>query len=280
MIIKNFKVQRAILRLVMYVLLTIAVISFLFPIYWLVITSFKNYREAFQQPPALFKWFDFSNYIEFFSLSNIPQLLMNSIIVAVSSVIIPLILGLFSSYALARSKLRGKEVIGIFLLASRFIPPISTLIPTYILFRQLGLYDTLLGLILLNCAMNIPYVVWMMRGFIEDVPVSLEESSWIDGCSRLQGFARIVVPMLHSGLGATSVLIFVFTWNEYMFAMNLTSSSAKTLPLAMMTYMGEAGIEWNMMATAGVVILLPVIILSILANRNLGSGLSFGAVKG
>lgn len=278
--IQNMRVHNALIKLVMYIVLTIAVMVFLFPIYWLIVTSFKTYREAFQQPPELFKWFNFDNYIEFFSQSNILQLLINSIVVAIVSVIIPLILGLFASYSLARSRIKGKEAVGIFLLASRFIPPISTLIPTYILFRKLGLYDALTGLILLNCAMNIPYVVWMMRGFINDVPISLEESAWIDGCSRLQGFFRIVVPLLHSGLGATSVLIFVFTWNEYMFAMNLTSSNAKTLPLAMMTYMGEAGIEWNMMATAGVVILLPVIVLSILANKNLGSGLSFGAVKG
>ncbi|ADK81211.1 carbohydrate ABC transporter permease [Sediminispirochaeta smaragdinae] len=272
--------RKTVSKIVVYILLALFAAIFLFPIYWAVVTSFKTYREAFTQPPKLITGIDLTNYIKFFSQNDLVQLLLNSVIVALCSVLIPLVLGLFAAYALDRSTLKGKEALGMFLLASRFIPPISTLIPTYILFRKFGLYDTLTGLILLNCAMNIPYVVWMMRGFIADIPESLEESAWIDGCGRLQAFFRIVLPMLKSGLGATGVLIFVFTWNEYMFAMNLSSSNAKTLPLAMMTYMGEAGIEWNMMATAGVIILLPAVILSIFANKNLGSGMTLGAVKG
>ena len=152
-----------------------------------------------------------------------------------------------------------------FLIASRFIPPASTLIPTYLMFRALNLYDTLTGLILLNVAMNIPYVVWMMRGFIRDVPLSLEESAWLDGASRIRTFFSIVLPLCKPGIAAT--------------AMNLTSTEAKTLPLAMMTYMGESGNEWQMMATAGIVILLPTIIFTVLTHRNLGSGMSFGSVK-
>lgn len=208
--------RKTVSKIVVYILLALFAAIFLFPIYWAVVTSFKTYREAFTQPPKLITGIDLTNYIKFFSQNDLVQLLLNSVIVALCSVLIPLVLGLFAAYALDRSTLKGKEALGMFLLASRFIPPISTLIPTYILFRKFGLYDTLTGLILLNCAMNIPYVVWMMRGFIADIPESLEESAWIDGCGRLQAFFRIVLPMLKSGLGATGVLIFVFTWNEYM----------------------------------------------------------------
>ena len=131
----------------------------------------------------------------------------------------------------------------------------------------------------MNVAMNIPYVVWMMRGFIRDVPLSLEESAWLDGASRIRTFFSIVLPLCKPGIAATAVLSFCFSWNEFMYAMNLTSTEAKTLPLAMMTYMGESGNEWQMMATAGIVILLPTIIFTVLTHRNLGSGMSFGSVK-
>lgn len=261
--------------------IAIAVTAFtLFPLYWTLITSFKTYREAFAQPPQFFAIPTLKNYLEFLQQNQILLYLRNSILISVVSVVAPLILGLFASYAVTRSRLPGKEGFAMFLLASRFIPPVSTLIPTYLLFRQFGLYDTLAGLILLNTAMNIPYVVYMMRGFIQDVPLAIEESAWLDGAGRLRTFFSIVLPMCRPGIAATAVLSFCFSWNEFMYAMNLTSRNAKTLPLAMMAYMGESGTEWQMMATAGIVILLPTVVFAILTHRNLGSGMSFGAVKG
>ena len=252
----------------------------MFPLYWTLIASFKTYREAFAQPPQFFAIPTLKNYLEFLQQNQILLYLRNSILISVVSVVVPLILGLFASYAVTRSRLPGKEGFAMFLLASRFIPPVSTLIPTYLLFRQFGLYDTLAGLILLNTAMNIPYVVYMMRGFIQDVPLAIEESAWLDGAGRLRTFFSIVLPMCRPGIAATAVLSFCFSWNEFMYAMNLTSRNAKTLPLAMMAYMGESGTEWQMMATAGIVILLPTVVFAILTHRNLGSGMSFGAVKG
>lgn len=267
-------------RIIIFALAVLASVVFLFPLYWTLITSLKTYKQAFQQPPQLIVAPNFTNYVKFFSQSDVLLLLKNSIVVTVVSVIIPLIVGVFASYALTRSTLRGREGFGLFLLASRFIPPISTVIPIYIIFRALGLYDTLQGLILLNCATNIPYVIWMMRGFIREVPVSIEESAWVDGCGRTRAFLKIVLPMCRSGIVATAVLIMVFSWNDYLYPMMMTSSKAKTLPLAMVAYMGEQGIEWNMMATAGIVILFPTIVFSILTHRKLGAGMSFGAVKG
>lgn len=271
--------QRRRIRAVCYFIAVAAAIAFIFPIYWTLITSFKTYAEAFVQPPKFFTKITFDNYVTFLQQNKILDYLWNSIVISVFSVVIPLGLGLFASYAVTRSSLPGKEGYSLFLLASRFIPPVSTLIPTYLIFRKFGLYDTLTGLILLNCATNIPYVIWMMRGFIKDVPLSIEESAWLDGASRLRTFFNIVLPVCMPGVAATAVLTFCFAWNEFLFAMNLTSRNAKTLPLAMMTYMGESGNEWHLMATAGIVILLPTIILTTLTHRNLGSGLSFGSVK-
>lgn len=266
-------------KIICYSIAIIAAVITIFPLYWTLITSFKTYKEAFSQPPQFFVAVTLKNYVAFVTQNNVLLYLKNSIIVSVFSVVVPLILGLFASYAVTRSSLPGKEGYSLFLIASRFIPPASTLIPTYLIFRKLGLFDTLTGLILLNAAMNIPYVVWMMRGFIRDVPMSIEESAWLDGASRIRTFFSIVLPMCKPGIAATAVLSFCFSWNEFMYAMNLTSTNAKTLPLAMMTYMGESGNEWQMMATAGIVILLPTILFTVLTHRNLGSGMSFGSVK-
>lgn len=266
-------------KIICYSIAIIAAVITIFPLYWTLITSFKTYKEAFSQPPQFFVAVTLKNYVAFVTQNNVLLYLKNSIIISVFSVVVPLILGLFASYAVTRSSLPGKEGYSLFLIASRFIPPASTLIPTYLIFRKLGLFDTLTGLILLNAAMNIPYVVWMMRGFIRDVPMSIEESAWLDGASRIRTFFSIVLPMCKPGIAATAVLSFCFSWNEFMYAMNLTSTNAKTLPLAMMTYMGESGNEWQMMATAGIVILLPTILFTVLTHRNLGSGMSFGSVK-
>ena len=271
--------QKHSVSVVCYTIAGLAALITIFPLYWTLITSFKTYKEVFAQPPDFFTAVSLDNYIAFLKQNNVLLYLKNSIIISVFSVLIPLILGLFASYVITRSSIPGKEGFSMFLIASRFIPPASTLIPTYLMFRALNLYDTLTGLILLNVAMNIPYVVWMMRGFIRDVPLSLEESAWLDGASRIRTFFSIVLPLCKPGIAATAVLSFCFSWNEFMYAMNLTSTGAKTLPLAMMTYMGESGNEWQMMATAGIVILLPTIVFTVLTHRNLGSGMSFGSVK-
>ncbi|MDR1735969.1 MAG: carbohydrate ABC transporter permease [Oscillospiraceae bacterium] len=259
---------------------TLLAVLFLFPLYWTLITSFKTYKEAFASPPVLFKLPDLKNYISYLSQNNILSALINSVIITGSSMLISMTIGTFAAYSLARARIRGGEVMGLFLLASRFIPAVSTVIPTYFIFRSTGLYDTHIGLILINSATNIPYVVWMMRNFFHTVPVAIEESAWIEGCSRMRGFFRVVLPMVKSGITASCVLIIIFSWNEFLNAMMLTGIKAKTMPLTMSMYMGEMGIEWQMMATAGMVIILPSLIFSALSGRKLGAGMSGGAVKG
>ena len=214
--------QKHSVSVVCYTIAGLAALITIFPLYWTLITSFKTYKEAFAQPPDFFTAVSLDNYIAFLKQNNILLYLKNSIIISVFSVLIPLILGLFASYVITRSSIPGKEGFSMFLIASRFIPPASTLIPT---------------------------------------------------------FFSMVLPLCKPGIAATAVLSFCFSWNEFMYAMNLTSTEAKTLPLAMMTYMGESGNEWQMMATAGIVILLPTIIFTVLTHRNLGSGMSFGSVK-
>ena len=263
----------------LYASVVLLAIGFVFPIFWTLMTSFKTYKEAFVQPPLFFVTPKLNNYIEFLRQSSILNNLKNSIIVTGISTLISLICGVMASYTLSRTNLRGTEGIALFLLLTRFIPPISTVIPIYLMLRALHLYDNVLGLILLHCAMNIPYVVWMMRGFFRDIPMAVEEAAWVEGCSRIQSLIYVVLPMSKGGLAATSVLILIFSWNEFLYALTMTGASAKTLPLSITAYMGEAGIEWNMMAAAGFIIMLPALVFSVFTHKNLAAGLTFGAVK-
>lgn len=253
---------------------------YIFPLYWVVITSFKSYREAFELPPIFFKLPDFTSYTKYFSQPDIIHYLVNSLIATAVSSVLALTFGVLAAYALARVRIPGGEAIAFFLLASRFIPPVSTIIPLFLTLRSLQLFDTLIGLILVYMAMNVPYVVWMMRGFFRDLPIEVEEAAWIDGCSRRGGLVRVVLPMVRPGLAATSVLIAVFAWNDFLNALILTSSEAKTLPLSITAFLGEGGIEWNSLAAAGTVIMLPAIIFTVLMQRHLAQGLTLGAVKG
>jgi multiple sugar transport system permease protein len=253
---------------------------YIFPLYWVIITSFKTYREAFAIPPIFFKLPDFSSYTTYFSQPDIARYLLNSLIATGVSSVLALTMGVLAAYALARVHIPGGEAIAFFLLASRFIPPVSTIIPLFLTLRSLKLFDTLIGLILVYMAMNVPYVVWMMRGFFRDLPIEVEEAAWIDGCSRRGGLLRVVLPMVRPGLAATSVLIAVFAWNDFLNALILTSSQAKTLPLSIAAFLGEGGIEWNSLAAAGTVIMLPAIIFTVMMQRHLAQGLTLGAVKG
>ena len=263
-----------------YSVATLVALCFVSPLYWTLMTSFKTYKQAFQIPPIFVAKPNFDTYVAYFSQSDILRYLSNSVVVTLVSRAVSLGVGVIAAYALSRMRVRGGELIAFFLLASRFVPQISTVIPLYLLFRKIGLYDTRLGLIILYTAMNIPYVVWMMRGFFTEIPLEVEESAWIDGCSRLRGFLRIVLPMSRPGLAATAVLTMMFAWNEFLYALILTGPRAKTLPLSIASFMGELGIEWNAMAAAAMAIMLPAMVFSIFMQKQLARGLTFGAVKG
>ena len=273
------KKKHRLLTILCYAICIVFAFVFLFPLFWSLLTSFKSYKEAFAWPPIFFPAIRLANYRSYLSQNSFLLYLRNSLIVTLVSSSVSMVVGVLAAYSLARGRVRGGNGIAMFMLASRFVPPVATIIPLYMVYRKIGLYDTLLGLILLHIAMNVPYVVWMMRGFFRDIPIAIEEAAWIEGCGKLEGLVKIVLPMSKSGLAATAVLTMIFSWNDFLYSMSLTGAKAKTLPLSMGIYMNETGIEWQMMATCAVMIMLPALIFSILVHRNLGAGLSFGAVK-
>lgn len=263
-----------------YVLAAVLGIAYILPIYLIVITSLKGPDELFQTPPSFLPLApSLDAYVEFFSRNEVLAYVANSVVVVIGSTAISFALGVPAAYGLARYQGRGQHSIGLVFLASRFVPPISVVVAFFLGLKALDLLDTRTGLIIVYVGMNVPYVVWMMRGFFLDSPVEIEEAARVDGCSRLMTLWRIVLPVSAGGLAATAVLTLMFAWNEFLFALMLTSSNARTLPLSITPFLGESGVEWNDLAAAGTLIMAPAIIFAVFAQKHMARGLAFGAVK-
>lgn len=259
---------------------TLLGVIYLVPIYWIVMTSFKSRLEAFRMPPDLFVLPNLQNYVTYLGQSEIVHLLLNSLAVTTASTAIAMVVGVLAAYALARMPTPGGRLLGFLFLSTRFVPPIATVVPLFLMLGAINLFDTQVGLIAVYTAMNVPYVVWMMRGFFQDLPIEIEEAAWIDGCTRLQALRKVVLPLSAGGLAATAVLTSMFAWNEFLYALLLTSSNAQTLPLSMTRFLGEQGTDWGGMAAAGTIIMVPALIFSALVQKQMSRGLTFGAVKG
>lgn len=263
-----------------YLLAALAAAFFLFPIYWMVTASIKADSEVASKTPV---WvFDptFESYVELFTKLRALDALINSAIIVGIATCLAMICGTLAAYALARFSIKGKNVIAFEILSVRMLPPIVTVIPYFILARQLGLFDTHVLLIAIYTLSGLPFVVWVMRVFIQDIPTSIEEAALVDGCSRYQGFVYVTLPLLLPGLAATVVIVFMFAWNEYLFASLLTSTNAKTLPVIAANAIKPKAISWGLACAAGVLMSFPVVILVMVMQRYLVRGLTFGAVKG
>lgn len=266
-----------------YIYLTYAVLGGfalmeVFPILWTVVTSVKVLKDVFGFSvifsPTL------SNYQAVFADLGFGRYLGNSVLIACSSTIFSLLCGTIAAYALVRLRIKGGEWIALGILFTRFIPPIAILLPYFILIQSLGFYDTYMALILAHTALTLPYTIWMMRGFFASLPMEIEESALVDGCSRLQVFIRIALPLALPGFVATTVLAFIFSWNDFIYAFIIAGYKTSTAPVFLTRYIGEMGVLWTQMAAAGVVVALPVIIFSVFMQKRMAKGLTFGALKG
>jgi multiple sugar transport system permease protein len=254
-------------------------VIFLFPIYWLFMISFKTPAEIFAYPPVWWpKALQFANYAVLFKDGDV-LVIRNSLVIAGLSTLIAMFLGTMAAYSLVRFR-TGGENLAIWFISQRMIPPIAIVFPIFLLFVWLGLVDTYAGLVLLYTAFNLPYVIWMMRGYIGEVPVELEESALVDGCTRWQVFVRVVFPMVRTGLFATAVFTFIFAWNEFLFALVLTRTEVVTYPVQVTHYFGGQSNFWAKIAALSVLGTLPIFIAVASMQRFLVRGISMGAVKG
>ncbi|MBW7965067.1 carbohydrate ABC transporter permease [Bradyrhizobium sp. BR 10261] len=257
----------------------VVTLLFLFPVYWLFMISFKTPDEIYHVPPL---WIpgqiQFSNYYVLFRDGDVLAIL-NSLIVAGVSSGIAIVLGTLCAYSLARFS-TGGENLAMWIISQRMIPPIAVVFPIFLIYVYFGLVDGYFGLILLYTAFNLPYVIWMMRGYIVDVPLELEESALVDGLNRWEVIWKVVFPMVRPGLMATSVFTFVFAWNDFLFALVLTRTEVITFPVMLTHYFGGQSNFWAKIAAMSVLGTLPIFVAVSVMQRYLVRGISLGAVKG
>ena len=274
------KLSKVIQRVMIYSFVILAVILSLAPIVYLFITSFKPAELTFAVPPVWNFTPTLKNYTDVFVGGKFAKYFVNSLVVALCTTTIALALGVFAGYGFARFRFRGVGVLRLGALVPQMLPPITIIVPLYILFNTLGLVDTRWALIISYLTFIIPLSIWMMTGFFADVPEELEESAMIDGCTRLGAMVRISLPIITPGLAATAILGFIYAWNEFLYAVILTGRDARTLPVTITSFMTNKAILWGRIAAAGSLVLLPVLIFALLAQRYLVRGLSRGAIKG
>jgi multiple sugar transport system permease protein len=262
-----------------YLAALLLTVLFLFPIYWLFIISLKTPEEIFAFPPVWYpKSLQFANYRVLFKDGDAVTV-WNSLVLAGASTILAMIIGTLAAYSLVRFK-TGGENLAVWIISQRMMPPVAIVFPIFLLYVFFGWVDSYHGLILLYTAFNLPYVIWMMRGYIEDIPLELEESALVDGCSRWEVLWKVVFPMARTGLFATAVFTFVFAWNEFLFALVLTRTEVITYTVQVTHYFGGQSNFWAKIAAMSVLGTVPVFIAVATMQRYLVRGISMGAVKG
>lgn len=262
-----------------YTMAAALVLIFVFPVYWLFIISFKTPDEIFAYPPVWYpESIQFANYRVLFKDGDAVTV-WNSLLLATASTVFAMILGTLAAYSLVRFK-TGGENLAVWIISQRMMPPVAIVFPIFLLYVFLGWVDTYHGMIILYTAFSLPYVIWMMRGYIEDIPLELEESALVDGCTRWEVIWKVVLPMARSGLFATAVFTFVFAWNDFLFALVLTRTEVTTYTVQVTHYFGGQSNFWAKIAAMSVLGTIPVFIAVATMQRYLVRGISMGAVKG
>ncbi|WP_305985791.1 carbohydrate ABC transporter permease [Roseibium sp. MMSF_3544] len=277
-------------RVLRGVALTAIVIFFMFPIFWIVLMSLQTNETILRSPPSMVFEPTFSNYAAIIAGrldSNVASMgiefmnnLMNSIILSVGSVTVALILGVPAAYAFARHKFRGSEDIAFTLLSFRFAPPLLVLLPLTMYFQQIGLADTYLGLIWVYQLICLPLILWIVRGYFEDIPQDIEHAYRIAGHSWFATFRKIALPLAGPGIAAAALLAFIFAWNNFIFALVLASADKQPVTVGALAFVTASGIQYGQIAAAVVLSITPTLALALYAQRYLVEGLSLGAVKG
>jgi ABC-type glycerol-3-phosphate transport system permease component len=255
------------------------VMLWLFPIYWLFLTSFKTPLLINEKVPVF--WFTptLENYQHLFSEFKFARILQNSLIVTASTTFIVIVLALLAAYALGRMDVRGGKHIALWMLSLRFMPPIAIVLPFFIVWQQLNLTDTYLGLILIYVAFNLPFAIWLLRGFLVEVPRDLDEAATLDGLGHLAILRRILLPVIAPGVAVTAIFTFMFAWNEYLMALVLTSREATTVPVTVSKFIQAYSILWGDVGASATIELLPVLVVVFLLQRHIMRGITLGAVK-
>jgi sorbitol/mannitol transport system permease protein len=260
------------------ILAWVVTLAFFAPVAWMVLTSLHIEADAATNPPSVFAPITFENYGALFDRDVLPYLI-NSLIASVGSTLIVLVLAVPAAYALSIKPVEKWTDVMFFFLSTKFLPPIAALLPIYLIVQNAGMLDNIFTLVILYTSMNLPIAIWMMRSFLSEVPVAILESASLDGAGLIRTLVSVVMPIAAPGLAATSLICFIFSWNEFMFAVNLTSVSAATSPIFLVGFISSQGLFLGKLCAAATLVSLPVLIAGFAAQDKLVRGLSLGAVK-
>lgn len=254
----------------------------LIPFFFTFITSLKPTNEITKSPVTyVFEGATIGSYLEVLFNRDYGRYLVNTLVISLVVVVMCALFGIPGAYALARFKFPFKRAIMFTTISIRLIPPISLIVPFFLLIRFLGAVDTLHSLILVNFIMNLPFFIWIAWGFFKDLPWELEEAALLDGCTRLQSLVKVSIPIAAPGLGAAAIVSYMFTWNEYLFALTFTqTAAAKTIAVGISDFVGDIFIRWNLISAAGILTIIPAIIFVFVFQRYIVHGLAAGGVKG
>ena len=254
----------------------------MFPLLWALITSLKSERDIISSSLMLFPYpATLHNYAAIWTQSNLPGLMWNSAVTTFITVAICVLAGTPAAYSVSRHRYRGRDQVLLFYLVLRMFPVVLMVIPLFVIMRALGLLDTRLGLALAYTAFLLPIYIWMLKGFFDAIPPELEEAARIDGCTRLGAMVRVILPLVQGGLWACAVFTGISAWNEYLFALMLTTSSgSRTWPVGLQLMVGEFQLPWGALSAGGILSILPVLVLFSIVQRSMVRGLAAGAVKG
>ena len=272
--------RRVMNAIIFRILLWLAVLAMLFPILWMILSSLKPPDIVQAIPPIWSFTPTLQNYNDVLTGStSMTALVVHSAIVAALATVLTLAAALPAAYALARIRFRGKHALASWILSTIMFPPVVSAIPVFIVVGQLGLMDTYPALVIPYTAFNLPVIIWLLRSFVRQVPQEIEEAALIDGSSHVGVVRRIVLPLVAPGLAAAAILSFLFSWNEFLFALTLTRSAVKTAPVGVSQFTGMYGTQWGDLTAASTVIAAPVLIMTLILRRRIVQGLTFGAVK-
>lgn len=283
-------IKKRIISILMIFLILIVLFTVLIPFFWTFITSVAPAVDIHQRPP---KWIptkiSFKYYIDIFTSSKkafgvsyeFKRGILNSMIVSISVTIIALFFGSLAAYSVVRLKIPFGKFITLFILLTQMMPPVILIIPLYFIASKVNMFDRKVSLILIYLAFNLPLAIWILEGYFKSIPVSIEESALIDGCSRLQSLFRVLLPLSGPALFTTGIFVFIASWNEFLMALVFTSSlTAKTMPVAIAEFIGRFTTDYGLMATAGILGSMPPLIFAAIFQRYLISGITAGSVKG
>jgi multiple sugar transport system permease protein len=256
-------------------------LAWAFPIVWSVLSSFKNERDVLAYPPKLMFEPTLAAYrdVLFGSASILPNL-WSSFVISIGTTVVTMLMAVPAAYALARLRIPGKRFAGFYILATQMLPPVGIIIPYFLILRNIGWMDTYQGIILIYLSFSLPFAIWLLVSYFEDIPYEMEEAAYIDGASRMKTLWRIIIPQVQGGIAVTVVFVFLNAWNEFLFAVVLSGNTVRPVTIAMFNFVSVEQTLWAKLGAVSVLAMLPVIVLGVVAQKHIVKGLTVGAVKG